>query len=58
MSSVMQQEVIRRLRDFGGSDIQVVDGRIYELSLRELDLETVRQAVRNFIDQEQAHEIR
>jgi len=41
-----QTQTIRRLRDHGGLDIQIVDGRIYEIAVRELDATTVRQATK------------
>jgi hypothetical protein len=56
MSDVMQKEVVRRLVAEGGTDIVIHNGRIYELSVRELDPATVRQAVRNILDQEKTHD--
>ncbi len=44
-------DAVRHLNRVGGSDILIVDGRIYEISARELDTDTVRQAVRNLIEE-------
>lgn len=45
--------IVRHLRSVGGTDI-VIDGHaIYEISVRKLDRDTVRQAVRNVIDEKE-----
>ncbi len=47
----LQQAVRHLTRTNGSADIVIVDGRIYEISARELDTDTVRQAVRNLIEE-------
>ncbi len=47
----LQQAVRHLSRTSGSADIVIVDGRIYEISARELDTDTVRQAVRNLIEE-------
>ncbi len=44
-------DAVRHLNRVGGSDILIVDGRVYEIASRELDADTVRQAVRNLIEE-------
>ena len=46
----MQHHVIRRLLCIGGSDIQIIDGRLCEISVREIEPDTAPEAVQRVLE--------
>lgn len=46
----MQVHVIRRLLCIGGSDMQVIDGRMCEISVRQVTEETADEAVKRVME--------
>lgn len=46
----MQHHVIRRLLCIGGSDIQIIDGRLCEISVREIDQDAAPEAVKRVLE--------
>lgn len=52
----MQHHVIRRLLCIGGSDIQIIDGRLCEISVREIEPDAVPEAFKRVMEgQEDEH---
>ena len=46
----MQHHVIRRLLCIGGSDIQIIDGRLCEISVREIEPDAAQEAVQRVLE--------
>ncbi len=46
---LMQQHVIRQLAAQGGRDMQIVDGAMYEITVRKIGPDTAEQAVESMI---------
>jgi len=48
--------VIRQLEKAGGTDVAIVGHEVYEIRVRKLDEDTVRDAIRQLIEQEPQQE--